>query len=114
MADGFSRPERSPRSLMPRCLARITRRKGHHLTLAALSRLPDDLRHRITWLVIGPDGEADYVGELRRAAGQAAFDIRFLGPQPNETIRDLYAASDFFCLTGLPDTTGRVVARSTA
>jgi glycosyltransferase involved in cell wall biosynthesis len=89
-------------------VARITRRKGHHLTLAALLQLPDDLRHRITWLVIGPDGEADYVDALRRDAEAAACDIRFLGPQSNEDIRDLYAASDFFCLTGLPDTTGRV------
>ncbi|WP_249734437.1 glycosyltransferase family 4 protein [Bradyrhizobium sp. sGM-13] len=89
-------------------VARITRRKGHHLTLAALSQLPDDLRNRITWLVIGPDGEADYVDALRRDAEAAACDIRFLGPQSNEDIRDLYAASDFFCLTGLPDTTGRV------
>jgi phosphatidyl-myo-inositol dimannoside synthase len=89
-------------------VARITRRKGHHLTLAALSRLPDDLRRRLTWLVIGPDGEADYVAELRRSAAEIACDIRFLGPQTNEEIRDLYTASDFFCLTGLPDTTGRV------
>ena len=89
-------------------VARITRRKGHHLTLAALSQLSENLRQRITWLVIGPDGEADYVDDLRQAAGQAACDIRFLGPQPNEAIRDLYAASDFFCLTGLLDTTGRV------
>jgi glycosyltransferase involved in cell wall biosynthesis len=89
-------------------VARITRRKGHHLTLAALALLPNDLRRRITWLVIGPDGEADYVAELKQAAGQADCDIRFLGPEPNETIRDLYTASDFFCLTGLPDTTGRV------
>jgi glycosyltransferase involved in cell wall biosynthesis len=58
--------------------------------------------------MIGPDGEADYVGEIKQAAGQSACDIRFLGPQPNEAIRDLYAAADFFCLTGLPDTTGRV------
>lgn len=89
-------------------VARITRRKGHHLTLAALARLPDDLRSRITWLVIGPDGEADYVDQLRRDVGQAACDVRFLGPQSNEAIRDLYAAADFFCLTGLPDPTGRV------
>jgi phosphatidylinositol alpha-1,6-mannosyltransferase len=89
-------------------VARITRRKGHHLTFAALSQLPDDLRHRITWLVIGPDGEADYVGEIKQTADQSACDIRFLGPQPNEAIRDLYAASDFFCLTGLPGSTGRV------
>lgn len=89
-------------------VARITRRKGHHLTLAALSRLPDNLRGRITWLVIGPDGEADYVRELRRSAAQVVCDIRFLGTQANEDIRDLYTASDFFCLTGLPDTNGRV------
>ena len=89
-------------------VARITRRKGHHLTLAALARLPDDLRHRITWLVVGPDGEADYVNNLRRDARQAACDVRFLGSQTNEQIRDLYAASDFFCLTGQPNSTGRV------
>jgi len=89
-------------------VARITRRKGHHLTLAALARFPDDLRNRITWLVIGPDGETDYVSNLRRDAAQAACDVRFLGPQSNEAIRDLYVASDFFCLTGLPDSSGRV------
>jgi glycosyltransferase involved in cell wall biosynthesis len=89
-------------------VARITRRKGHHLTLAALARLPENLRKRITWLVIGPDGEADYVSELRQSAAQLACDIRFLGAQTDDEIRDLYAASDFFCLTGLPDASGRV------
>jgi glycosyltransferase involved in cell wall biosynthesis len=89
-------------------VARITRRKGHHLTLAALARLPDELRNRITWLVIGPDGEADYVDNLRREAGQAACDVRFFGPKSDEEIRDLYLAADFFCLTGLPDSSGRV------
>jgi phosphatidylinositol alpha-1,6-mannosyltransferase len=89
-------------------VARITRRKGHNLTLAALAKLPDNVRSRITWLVIGPDGEADYVAELRRSAAQVACDIRFLGAQTNEDIRDLYTASDLFCLTGLPDMTGRV------
>ena len=89
-------------------VARITRRKGHHLALAALAQLPDHLRDRITWLVIGPEGEADYVDGLRRDIARAACDVRFLGRRSNEEIRDLYAASDFFCLTGLPEATGRV------
>ena len=89
-------------------VARITRRKGHHLTLAALSQLPDESApaHHLA---------RDRTGRRSRlcrrtATGcrSAACDIRLLGPQPNEAIRDLYAASDFFCLTGLPDTTGRV------
>lgn len=89
-------------------VARITRRKGHHLTLEALSRLSDVLRSRITWLVIGPDGEADYVDEVRRLIRQSDCDIRLLGALSNEDIRDIYGAADFFCLTGVPAASGQV------
>jgi phosphatidyl-myo-inositol dimannoside synthase len=95
-------------SLVIVTVARITRRKGQHLTLAALSGLPDSLRKRITWLVIGPDGEADYVETFRRQVEAADCDVRLLGAQPNEQIRDIYGAADLFCLTGLPDSSGRV------
>jgi phosphatidyl-myo-inositol dimannoside synthase len=89
-------------------VARVTRRKGQHLTLAALSALPDNLRKRITWLVIGPDGEADYVETFRRLIEAADCDVRLLGAQSNEQIRDIYGAADFFCLTGQADSSGRV------
>jgi phosphatidylinositol alpha-1,6-mannosyltransferase len=89
-------------------VARITRRKGQHLTLAALSSLSPDLRQRITWLVIGPDGEAEYVETFRRLVEASDCDVRLLGAQPNQHIRDIYAAADFFCLTGLPEASGRV------
>ena len=98
----------APDRLVIVTVARITRRKGHHLTLAALSSLPDDVRRRVTWLVVGPDGEAEYVETFRRLAEAADCDIRMLGPQPNEQIRDIYGAADFFCLTGQPDASGRV------
>jgi phosphatidyl-myo-inositol dimannoside synthase len=89
-------------------VARLTRRKGHLLALAALAGLSPALRNRLTWLVIGPDGESDYVLELRGAAASLDCDIRFLGRLPDAQIRDLYGASDFFCLTGLPEASGRV------
>ena len=89
-------------------VARMTRRKGHLMMLLALPRLPEDLRRKITWLVIGPDGEPDYVEELRTLAAKADCDVRFLGSLPNEDIRDIYGAADFFCLTGAPDSSGRV------
>jgi glycosyltransferase involved in cell wall biosynthesis len=89
-------------------VARLTRRKGHLLTLSALSSLPPELRHRITWLVIGPDGEADYVRQLRELVETANCDIRLLGALSNEQIRDVYGAADFFCLNGLPESSGRV------
>lgn len=89
-------------------VARITRRKGHHLTLAALRRLPDALRRRIAWLVIGPEGETDYVDELRQLIGTSDCDVRLLGARSNEEIRNIYRAADFFCLTGMPESSGRV------
>ena len=89
-------------------VARITRRKGHSLTLAALSALPKELRQRLTWLVIGPDGEADYIKPLKHLVASTDCDIRFLGTIPDEAIRDIYGAADFFCLTGVPDSSGRV------
>jgi glycosyltransferase involved in cell wall biosynthesis len=89
-------------------VARLTRRKGQLLTLNALAAVPKHVRKRIVWLVIGPDGEPDYVAELKAAAKASKSDIRFLGALPDETIRDIYGAADFFCLTGLHEQSGRV------
>jgi phosphatidylinositol alpha-1,6-mannosyltransferase len=89
-------------------VARLTHRKGHHLTLAALHALPEELRRRVVWLVIGPEGEADHVANLRRMIEQSGVDVRLLGALPSEEIRDIYGAADMFCLTGLPESSGRV------
>jgi glycosyltransferase involved in cell wall biosynthesis len=89
-------------------VARLTRRKGHLSTLAALASLPPALRKRLTWLVIGPDGEDDYVAALKAAIAESESDVRLMGSLPAQQIRDIYGASDFFCLTGLWDPSGRV------
>jgi phosphatidylinositol alpha-1,6-mannosyltransferase len=98
----------APDRLVIVTVARITRRKGHLVTLAALAALSEELRGRITWLVIGPDGEPDYVQELRRLAATTECDVRFLGSLPDEQVRDIYGAADFFCLSGVPDGSDRV------
>lgn len=98
----------APDDIVMTTVARLTRRKGHLMTLAALSSLPDSVRKRVTWLVVGPPGESEYVEEFRRLAQASDCKIRLLGPLPDREIRDIYGASDFFCLTGAPDPTGRV------
>lgn len=89
-------------------VARLTRRKGHHMMVAALARLPERLRRHIAWLVVGPDGEEDYVAELHDLVNTSDCEVHLLGRLPNEEIRDIYGASDLFCLTGVPDPSGRV------
>jgi glycosyltransferase involved in cell wall biosynthesis len=89
-------------------VARLTRRKGHLLALAALSRLPLPVRRKLTWLVIGPDGEAENVEAFKAAVAAGDCDVRLLGVLSAPQIRNIYGASDFFCLTGLTDPSGRV------
>jgi phosphatidylinositol alpha-1,6-mannosyltransferase len=89
-------------------VARLTRRKGHLSALAALAKARRAMRRRICWLVIGPEGEADYVDELRAAISASRCDVRLMGALPAQQIRDIYGASDFFCLTGAWDPSGRV------
>jgi glycosyltransferase involved in cell wall biosynthesis len=97
-----------PDALVMVTVSRLTRRKGHLASLAALRLLPAPLRRRITWLIIGPDGEADDVAELHAAVDAAGCDVRFLGRLPDADIRDIFGAADFFCLTGVADPAGRV------
>ena len=89
-------------------VARLTRRKGHSITAAAVRSLNAALRKRLTWLIVGPDGEADYVQSLQGELAAVDCDIRRLGVLSDVDIRDLYGAADFFCLTGVPDPSGRV------
>jgi glycosyltransferase involved in cell wall biosynthesis len=89
-------------------VARLTQRKGHSVTLAALGTLSKELRERITWLVIGPEGESDYVQQFRQLVSASDCDVRLLGSLPDDQIRDIYGAADFFCLTGVPEHSGRV------
>jgi phosphatidyl-myo-inositol dimannoside synthase len=89
-------------------VSRLTRRKGHDITAQALAGLSATLRKQLTWLIIGPDGEADYVADLQNRFTAMDCDIRRLGSLPDTVIRDLYGASDLFCLTGVPESSGRV------
>jgi phosphatidylinositol alpha-1,6-mannosyltransferase len=111
------RPERSrmramlglpPEAVTMVTIARLTRRKGHLLTLDALRRLPEAVRARLVWLVVGPDGEPDYVAELKAAIAASGCEVRLMGALPSQQIRDIYGACDFFCLTGNWDVSGRV------
>lgn len=89
----------APESVVMVTAAGLTRREGHLLTLAALSRIDSSIRDRLGWLVIGRERDVEYVDELKAEIVASGCDVRLLGLLPTEKIRDVYGASDFFCLT---------------
>ncbi|MFT4252813.1 MAG: glycosyltransferase family 4 protein, partial [Caulobacter sp.] len=71
-------------------IGRIERRKGQLATVRAVAALPDDLRRRTTYLVVGREVEADYAGELREAAAEAVAagaDVRLVGSLDGDVLR---------------------------
>lgn len=84
-------------------VGRLTRRKGHLTALRALSRLDESLRKKLVWVIVGPDGENDYISELNAKLENAPFRTRKFADLHEEDLRKLYKCADLFCLTGSPD-----------
>lgn len=89
----------APQTIAMVTVANLTRRNGHLVTLAALTKLSPWVRKRLSWLVVGFNGERDYLDELKAAIVNFAGDVRLMGALKSQQIRDVYGACDLFCLT---------------
>jgi len=81
-------------------VGRLTPRKGHLQVVRALALLPDELKARVCYAIVGPHYDATYVAAIRDLASPSNLDVRLLGELADERLRALYGASDVFCLTG--------------
>ena len=79
-------------------VANLAQGQGHLAILIALSKLHSSVRQRISWLIVGPECDADYVSELKKGVVHADCDVRIIGALPMQQIRDVYGAGDLFCL----------------
>ncbi len=88
----------APEKIVIVTVASLMRRKGHGIVLAALTKLRAPLRERLTWLIIGAEGEHGYIAELKSAISASACDAHLLGSMRTQQICDIYGAADLFCL----------------
>jgi phosphatidylinositol alpha-1,6-mannosyltransferase len=89
-------------------VGRLTERKGQLTVINALRLLPPDIGRHCCYLVVGPTYDAVFTDSILKAKVSSGLDIRILGEMPDGLVRDIYAASDIFCLVGGPDKSGRV------
>jgi glycosyltransferase involved in cell wall biosynthesis len=82
-------------------LGRIVERKGHHVAVEALSKLPPDIRAQLIWYVVGPQNNPEYAGRVRSDA--ASLDMRtvFTGGVPADDVEAILSAADIFCLPAI-------------
>jgi phosphatidylinositol alpha-1,6-mannosyltransferase len=83
-------------------VARLNPRKGQREVIAALQALPDALRDRVEYWLVGGHNKENYAAALAVAAARADFPVKFLGDIPDEKLGAIYAQADLFAMTSMP------------
>jgi glycosyltransferase involved in cell wall biosynthesis len=100
--DVATAPAKPRRELVVLTVARINPRKGQREVIAALQALPDSLRDRVEYWVVGAHDKENYGAALAEAAAEADFKVKFLGDIPDGQLGDIYAQADVFAMTSMP------------
>ncbi len=92
----------SRRKIVILTVARINPRKGQREVITALQALPDALRDRVEYWLVGGHNKENYAAALTAAAGRADFPVKFLGDIPDGKLGAIYAQADIFAMTSMP------------
>jgi teichuronic acid biosynthesis glycosyltransferase TuaC len=87
----------------------LIERKGHHLTIEALARLPDDVR-----LTIVGSGPLESALRAQCESLGVANRVQFAGPQPQSALPRFYAAADALVLASSREGMANVLLESLA
>jgi len=83
-------------------VGRLHPRKGQLITLKALQMLPDEVRRRLEYWIVGGRSKGGYEDQLRaQAARDPQLAVRFFGNIPDEELAEVYERSDIFALTSV-------------
>ncbi len=83
-------------------VSRLDERKGHREVIAALRSLPESLRDKSAYVIVGDDVQSDYGRELQALAADSPVPVILTGALSDEMIRTLYSKSSIFCMPGVP------------
>jgi glycosyltransferase involved in cell wall biosynthesis len=83
-------------------VARLHPRKGQLRVIEALRALPSVTRARLEYWLVGGHGKENYEPELRAAAAEAGFPVKFLGDIPDDQLSAVYTQADIFAMTSMP------------
>ncbi|PWB70810.1 hypothetical protein C3F09_08640 [candidate division GN15 bacterium] len=81
-------------------VARLDERKGHETVLKAVAQLSDQLKAKLTYMIVGSESDRAYTRKLRDLAATCGAEVRFISGISNEELRNLYGCADLFCMPG--------------
>lgn len=82
-------------------VGRLHPRKGQHVMIDALNRLPDDVAKKAEYWVVGRSVRGNYEAQLRQRAASSKVPVVFLGNIAHDELDVLYRRADIFAMTSL-------------
>lgn len=79
-------------------LGRVVPRKGHHVTVASFALLPEAMRDRLAWYVVGPEVDRDYMARIKAATAASGVRANFTGALSADALEVVFSAADLFCV----------------
>ncbi len=83
-------------------VARIHPRKGQHISLNALKKLPEALKERVEYWIVGPVVDSSYQKRLSNEAKQSGLIVHFIGEVSDMHLSSIYDQADIFIMTSVP------------
>jgi glycosyltransferase involved in cell wall biosynthesis len=97
-----ARTEKPRDKIVVLTVGRLHPRKGQLITLEALQMLPEDVRSRIEYWIVGGRNKGNYEERLRSgAAADPRMTVRFFGNIPDQELAEVYDRADIFALTSV-------------
>ena len=97
-----ARTEKPRDKIVVLTVGRLHPRKGQLITLKALQMLPEDVRSRIEYWIVGGRNKGNYEERLRSgAAADPRMTVRFFGNIPDQELAEVYDRADIFALTSV-------------
>jgi len=82
-------------------VGRIHPRKGQHFVMQSLAQLPEAMRNKVDYHIIGPVVKKHYVEKLQADARHAGVPVTFVGEVDDGALPQHYADADIFALTSV-------------
>lgn len=82
-------------------VARLHPRKGQSVVLEALTALPESVREKTEYWIVGIGKNTPYERELRERAANAGLTVKFLGDVTNRELSWIYDEADIFAMTSI-------------
>ena len=83
-------------------VGRVHPRKGQMAVLEAMALLPEEVRRRVSYRIIGPVSRPSYLRDLRKRAERERVDFAYLGEVEEEALNEVYRGADVFIMASLP------------